>query len=103
VAGDRGTRRARRVQNLQNVLRRNTIGIVEILQRTPVGSYRLTARVQFEQNLVGVGSGLTDPFALSTNAFRECGQSAVELGRVDRVQHKNNVLEHRIDLGADVA
>ena len=84
-------------------MRCTAIGVVEILERAPVVADGLVARVQFEQNLVGVRGGLTDPFALSTDAFGECGQGAVELGRVDRVQYDNNVLEHRIDFGADVA
>ena len=56
-----------------------------------------------EQNLVGVCGGLTDPLPLTANAFGECGQRAVELGGVDLVQHGDHVLEHRVDLGADIA
>ena len=53
----------------QDVLCRNAVGVAEVFQRLPVGAYGLAARVQREQNLIGVGGGLADPLALAADAL----------------------------------
>ena len=98
MLGDGDAGRAGRVQRRQDVLCGNAIGVAEVPQRLPVGANGLAARVQRQQNLIGVSGRLTDPFALTADAVGERRQHAVELGRVDLVEHADHVLEHRVDL-----
>ncbi len=60
-----------RVERGQDVLRRDAVRVVEVSQRSQVGGYRLIARIQFQQNLIGVGGRLTDPFALTADTVGE--------------------------------
>ena len=99
MVGDGGAGGAGRIQDRHDVLCRNAIGVAEALQRLPVGAHGLAARVQREQHLIGVGGGLADPLALAADAVGKRGQHAVELGGVDLIEHTDQVLEHRVDLG----
>ncbi len=98
----RGAGGARGVQDGQDVVGGRVIGAVEACQGTPVPAKGVAARVERPQHLVEVGGGLTDPFALPAHAVGDRAQHRIELQRIDHVEQVDDVLEDRVDLGADI-
>jgi hypothetical protein len=53
--------------------------------------------------MVGGGRRLADAVAATADRVCQGAQHGVELGRLDLVQHVDEVLEDGIDFGADIA
>src|SRR5262249_12384034 len=90
------------IQNGQNVLGGDGVGVVEFLERAPVGADGVATVVERGQHLVEVGSRLSDPVALAAHRLGHRGQHRIELGQIDHLDEVDDVFEDGVDLCADI-
>ncbi len=78
--------RAQGIQSRQQIARGRTVGVAEVAQRAQVGANGLAARVERQQDLVGIAGGPADGFALPAHALGDGTQGRIQFRRIDLVQ-----------------
>src|SRR6202041_4165572 len=102
LVDDRLTDLHRVIKGLHQIRRRITVGPEYRRRHCDVVAQRGKGRIEFCQERVEVAERLTDLFAPPAECLRYSTEGLVELRRVERPQHRRQLLEHRVDLHGDV-